>query len=89
MILNIEIPDELVACWSQGEGDVARKVLEDLAAESFRRGRLTAFQVGQLLGHASRWDTQAFLVAHDLLPELTIEEVVADADTAAAFRVNS
>jgi hypothetical protein len=32
-----------------------------VAAEAYRTGALTAHQAGQLLGHTSRWETEAFL----------------------------
>ena len=41
--------------------DVPRGVLEAAAAEAYRSGALTAHQVGQWLGHGSRWETESFL----------------------------
>lgn len=78
MTFTIEIPDHLAACWPQGRDRMARMVLEDFAVESYRQGRLSAFQVRQLLGHESRWETEEFLSSHDAWPELTAEEVLAD-----------
>lgn len=86
MTVTLEIPDALADCWPQGNGGLARTVLEDFAVESCRQGRLSAFQVRQLLGHASRWETREFLANHDALPSLTLEEVLEDASIAAAVR---
>ena len=85
MTLQLEIPDELATMLSSPACDTARTVLEGFAVEAFRDGRLTTFQVRQLLEHDSRWETQAFLSAHGAWPTLTAEEILADADTAAAF----
>lgn len=71
MTVILEIPDELAACWPQGSHGIARTVLEDLAVESYRQGRLTSLQVRHLLGHGSRWETQEFLVNHDAWPATT------------------
>ena len=38
-----------------------RRVLEAVAVETYRSGVLTAFQVSELLGHSSRWETESFL----------------------------
>jgi len=59
--VSIEIPEvvsgELRARW----GDIPQAVLEAVAAEAYRTGVLTSHQVGQLLGHSSRWQTETFL----------------------------
>ncbi len=78
MTLTIEIPDHLASCWPEGGDGMARTVLEDFAVESYRQGRLSAFQVRQLLGHESRWETEEFLSSHDAWPELTVQEMLAD-----------
>ena len=78
MTLTIEIPDHLASCWPEGGDGMARTVLEDFAVESYRQGRLSAFQVRQLLGHESRWETEEFLSSHDAWPDLTVQEMLAD-----------
>jgi len=61
MNVAIEIPENvsgpLRSCWK----DVPRGVLEAVAAEAYRSGALTTHQVGELLGHGSRWETESFL----------------------------
>jgi hypothetical protein len=61
MNVAVEIPDVVSAPLQSKWRDVPRRVLEATAAEAYRTGVLTAHQVGQLLGHASRWETEAFL----------------------------
>ena len=81
MIVTLEIPDDIAASWPQGSGSMARTVMEDFAVEAYRQGRLTAFQVGQLLGHGSRWETRDFLAAHGAWPTTTVEDVISDVKT--------
>jgi predicted HTH domain antitoxin len=61
MNVAIEIPDNVSASLLSLWKDVPRRVLEAVAAEAYRSGALTAHQVGELLGHASRWETESFL----------------------------
>src|SRR5437867_11820107 len=61
MNVAVEIPDSVSAALQSKWRDVPRRVLEATAAEAYRTRALTAHQVGQLLGHGSRWETEAFL----------------------------
>jgi len=61
MNVAIEIPENVSAPLRLRWKDVPRRVLEAVAAEAYRSGALTAHQVGELLGHGSRWETESFL----------------------------
>jgi len=61
MNVAVEIPDAVSARLQSEWEDLPRRVLEATAGEAYRTGVLTAHQVGQLLGHSSRWETEAFL----------------------------
>ena len=61
MNVAIEIPETVSAPLRSRWPDVPRRVLEAVATEAYRTSALTAFQVGELLGHGSRWETEAFL----------------------------
>ena len=61
MNVAVEIPDAVSGPLQSKWHDVPGRVLEAVAAEAYRSGALTAHQVGQLLGHSSRWKTEAFL----------------------------
>ncbi len=50
MQISIEVPDELASSLEDRWGDLPRHLLEDLAADGYRQGLLTAAQVGRLLG---------------------------------------
>jgi hypothetical protein len=61
MNVAVEIPEVVSGPLQSKWRDVPRRVLEATAAEAYRTGALTSHQVGQLLGHSSRWETEAFL----------------------------
>jgi hypothetical protein len=67
-------------------GDLSRAAVEALAAEGYRSGRLTRFQVQQVLGLRDRWETEAWLKGHGAAPEVTVEEVVHDFEASRAAR---
>ena len=54
---------------------MSRVLVEGLAVEGYRTGRLSSHTVSQMLGHESRWQTQDFLAQHDAWPAQTIEEL--------------
>ena len=60
--------------WATDCGDTVRAIPEDSEVEAYRQGRLSAFQIRQLLGHTTRWDTEDFLSAHGAWPGTTDEE---------------
>jgi hypothetical protein len=61
MNVAIEIPESVSAPLRSRWQDVPRRVLEAVAAEAYRSGALTSFQIGELLSHGSRWETESFL----------------------------
>jgi len=61
MNVAIEIPENVSVPLRSRWKDIPRSVLEAVAAEAYRSGALTAHQVGEWLGHSSRWETEAFL----------------------------
>lgn len=75
MEITLTIPDELAASLADGTGDPARLAMEALAVEGYRQRRLSAFEVGRMLGHNSRWETEDFLAAHGTWPGLTVEDL--------------
>jgi hypothetical protein len=75
MKITLDIPDELA---SAPFGDPSRIALEALAVEGYRTGRISAFQVRQMLGHESRWETEDFLSANGVWPGTTVAELEAE-----------
>ncbi|MDB6022899.1 MAG: hypothetical protein JWQ04_2756 [Pedosphaera sp.] len=58
--IEISLPDALVEALGATAGELPRKTLEALVAQSYRAGKISHAQVGELLGF-DRWRTDAFL----------------------------
>ena len=61
MPLTVSLPDEIL---SSDRGDISRRILEQVALEGFKAGRLTVAQVRRILGFESRLQVYEFLAAH-------------------------
>jgi Uncharacterised protein family (UPF0175) len=70
MPVTVSLPDEILA--SDG-GDIARRVLEQVALDGFKSGQLTTAQVRRILGFESRLQVYDFLAAHGV-PWVDYEE---------------
>lgn len=78
MTLTLQLPDRVAAMLESAWDDLPRATLESLAVEGYRSGRLSCAQVGEMLGHASRWESEAFLSLHGAWPGTTVEEFHSD-----------
>jgi hypothetical protein len=78
MQVTLEIPDEVARQLPPDSVERERVILENFAVEAYRRGILSTAEIRKLLGHASRWETESFLSAHDAWPGTTIDEVTED-----------
>ena len=74
MNFTVEIPDDLAGRLSATGGDLSRRALEALAAEEFRRDRLTIPELQKLLGIETSYELDGFLKAHDVWIEYTPED---------------
>lgn len=82
MKMVLEIPDEVARSLpGEGRGTSSEAVIDCFAVEAYRRGILSARQVGELMKHSSRWETEDFLAAHDAWPGMTVEDAIEDART--------
>ena len=61
--------------------DLPRATLESLAVEGYRTGKLSCAEAGEMLGHASRWESEEFLAAHGVWPGMTAGELESDLAT--------
>jgi len=76
--VTIELPDDLADQIRKTSGDVARRVLEAFAIDSYRSGKLTGCQVRQLLGFETRFELDALLRAAGVFREYTAGELERD-----------
>jgi hypothetical protein len=79
MDVTIHIPDDL-AIRLGTEGELPRRVLEALAVEEFRLGRLTQAELRRLLGFGTRQALDAFLKSHELYETYTLHDLDLDRD---------
>jgi hypothetical protein len=74
MDVTIHIPDDLATRLGTA-GDLPRRVLEAVAAEEFRLGRLTQPELRRLLGLPTRQALDAFLKAHEVYIPYTVDDL--------------
>ena len=77
MNLTVHIPDEIAGSLSTG-GDLSRRVLEGFAIEEYKSERISKAQLSRLLGFETRYELDAFLKAHQVPPNITIEDIRRD-----------
>ena len=71
MKLTMQIPDDLADRLAAAGGDLSRRVLEALALEEYKRGRLTKPELRRLLGFPTRAELDAFFKAHEVFGSYT------------------
>jgi hypothetical protein len=74
MDVIVHIPDDLTSRMGTG-GDLPRRALEALAAEEFKRDRLTRADLRRLLGFETGDQIDEFLKEHEVFEEYTLEEL--------------
>lgn len=79
--MTIHIPDTLLTSLGGTGVDMSRAVMEGFAVESYRSGKLSTFEVRQLLGHSSRWETEDLLARHGAWPDPSEAEMERDLET--------
>lgn len=81
MTLTIHIPDRVADLLRSAWDDLPGATLESLAVEAYRSGRLSCAEVGEMLGHTSRWESVDFLADHGAWPGTTAGELESDLAT--------
>ena len=77
MDVTIHIPDALATRLGTA-GDLPRRVVEALAVEEFRLGRVTQRELRDLLGLATRQALDAFLKAHEVYIPYAVDDLNRD-----------
>jgi hypothetical protein len=78
MTVTLHLPDRISDLLLRAWEDLPRVTLESLAVEGYRSGKFSRAEVGDMLGHASQWETEDFLSAHDAWPGTSLEEFRGD-----------
>ena len=71
MDVMVRIPDELAKRLGP---DIEHRVLEALALEEFKQGRLSKPDLRQLLGFETRYELDGFLKAHGVYERYTLAD---------------
>lgn len=75
MNVTIELPDDLAERLNAGGADLSRRVVEALAIEEYKNGRLTTDELRRLLGFRTRMMLDGFLKAHGVWLDYTIADL--------------
>jgi len=59
--LTVEIPDDLARSLSAAGGDLSRRVLEALALDEYKSGRLSKLEIRHALGFETGYELDGFL----------------------------
>lgn len=81
MTITLEIPEQAEAALRGAWSDLPRAALESMAVEGYRMGKLSCAEVGRMLCHSARWESEDFLSAHGAWPGTTVEELESDLRT--------
>jgi hypothetical protein len=87
MQVHFDVPEEIARQFAGSPGGLARAAAEALAVEGVRTGKLTVYQARQMLGIRSRYEMDGFLKARGVLLPESIEQVVAESETATTFSI--
>lgn len=82
MTLKLDLPRSAEQILQEAWGrDLGCAVLEALAIEGYRTDKLSLYQVRVLLGHESRWETEAWLGSRGVHMNYTLEDLEEDRRT--------
>jgi hypothetical protein len=74
MDVTVQIPDDLAGRMGT-RSDLSRRALEALAAEEYKRGRLTKPDLRRLLGFETGHQIDEFLKAHEVFEDYMLEDL--------------
>jgi hypothetical protein len=74
MDVTVQIPDDLASRMGD-RSDLSRRALEALAAEEYKRSRLTKPDLRRLLGFQTGHQIDEFLKAHEVFEDYTLEDL--------------
>jgi predicted HTH domain antitoxin len=81
MVVLLNVPDDIGEKLEARWADLSKQALEALAAEAYREGILTAFEVQRTLGLSSRWDTDEVLKRAGALLDYSEDDLQQDIAT--------
>lgn len=79
MQITIELPDDIADQLQLQPTNISRRILELIAADNYRQGRIGAAQVRRMLNFSSRWETYEFLKREKAYLPYTEDDLEQDA----------
>ena len=83
LYVKVKIPDEVMRAEN---GEVAKRVLEEVVLAGYQSGQLTAMQARRILGYETPMEFDEFLKAHDIYFDYTEENGRDDQETSAYLK---
>jgi predicted HTH domain antitoxin len=80
MNVTISLPQDVADIFLGNGGDLEREILEAMALEGYREGKLSQAQVRKMLGLATDMQTDEFLKAHQVYLEYDLEDIKRETD---------
>lgn len=81
MRVTIELSEDVVQALQKNCSDISRAVLEALAIEGYRAGKLSEAQVARMLGYGSRMRVHALLKEAGVYLHYTEADLARDIET--------
>jgi hypothetical protein len=75
MNLTVHIPDDLARSMNAAGGDPSRRVLEALALDEYKSGRLTKPELRHALGFTTSYELDGFLKQHQVWIEYDAQDL--------------
>jgi hypothetical protein len=85
MQITLDLPDDVAQGLEGQVKDFPRMRLESFALEGYRSGSLKEKQVRRVLGYGTRMQVDAFLKAHGVYWDYTLDDLDRDAETSREF----
>lgn len=76
MEVSVQLPDEIASRLGD-TSEMPRHLLESLAAEAYRTGKLSRHEISHLLG-LDYWQTENFLNSHEAKRPYSLEDLAID-----------
>ncbi|MFB2934888.1 UPF0175 family protein [Aerosakkonemataceae cyanobacterium BLCC-F154] len=81
MQITLELPDDIANKLQLQRTNISGRVLELIAADYYRQGRIGAGEVHRMLNFSSRWETYQFLKQEQAYLPYTEEDLAEDIQT--------
>ena len=86
MEISVQLPEDIARSIADNPPALQRALLEGLALEGVRSGRISRGQARRLLGLSTRYEVDGFLKVHGIPVEESFDQIVESANSIDAMR---